>query len=153
MIALLQRVESARVTVDDEVVAEIDTGLLALVGVERDDGFVEVVALARRLLGLRAFDDADGRMNLDLAAVGGELLMVSQFTLAADTRKGRRPGFSTAARPEDARPLFDALVDEVRESHPSVRTGRFGAHMKVALVNDGPVTFHLRVPPTDRLAD
>jgi len=147
MIALLQRVTEAEVTVQGEALARIGHGVLALIGIERDDTSLEADRLAHRLLTLRLFDDADGRMNLDIAQAQGELLLVSQFTLAADTRKGRRPGFSTAAPPERAQPLFEAFVRRVRVSHPEAGTGRFGAHMRIALVNDGPVTFRLRVAP------
>jgi len=153
MIALLQRVSEAEVSVADESVARIGPGVLALIGIERGDTSVQGDALARRLLTLRLFDDADGRMNLDVAQTGGEVLLVSQFTLAADTRKGRRPGFSTAAAPERARELFDRFVQTVRAAHPATRTGRFGAHMRVALVNDGPVTFRLQVAPACILGD
>jgi len=147
MIALLQRVSEAEVTVDGESVARIGPGLLALIGVERGDTGREADKLAHRMLTLRLFDDEQGRMNHDIAQAGGQLLLVSQFTLAADTRSGRRPGFSTAAAPELARPLFDGFVQTVRTSHPHAGTGRFGAQMRIALVNDGPVTFHLRVEP------
>lgn len=152
MIALLQRVSEASVTVEGERIAAIGRGVLALIGIERDDTPAESARLAGRLLALRLFDDAEGRMNLDLATVDGELLLVSQFTLAADTARGRRPGFSSAAAPERARELFDAFVADVRMRHARVATGRFGAHMQVALVNDGPVTFRLQVPPTCILA-
>ena len=144
---MVQRVLEASVTVGDERVGAIGPGLLALAGVERGDGPGEVDGLAKRLAELRMFDDAEGRMNLDLATVGGEALLVSQFTLAADTAKGRRPGFSTAAPPDGpdgARALFDRFVETFRTLHPGALTGRFGADMRVALVNDGPVTFVLR---------
>lgn len=144
MIVVVQRVLEASVAVDGEPVAAIGSGMLALAGVERGDGPDEVDGVARRLAALRMFSDAEGRMNLDLAAAGGEALLVSQFTLAADTRKGRRPGFSTAAAPEQARALFERFVASFAERHPDARTGRFGADMRVALVNDGPVTFVLR---------
>lgn len=145
MLALIQRVTSARVDVDGEAVGAIGPGLLALVGIEPDDGNAQVRRLAERLLQYRVFSDAEGRMNLGLAQTGGGLLLVSQFTLAADTRKGLRPGFSTAAPPDMAEPLFSQLVATCREIHRGgVETGRFGAHMEVSLVNDGPVTFLLR---------
>lgn len=143
MIALIQRVSCARVEVDRAVVGAIDAGLLALVAVQPDDGETQVQRLLQRLLGYRIFADAQGRMNRSLADTGGGLLLVSQFTLAADTRKGMRPSFTTAAEPEHARRLFDALVALARRSHPGVETGRFGAHMCVHLVNNGPVTFQL----------
>lgn len=145
MLALIQRVTQARVEVAGDTVGAIAAGLLALVGVEPDDGEAEVVRMAQRLLGYRVFADADGRMNCSLADTGGGLLLVSQFTLAADTRSGMRPGFSTAAPPDRAERIFNRLVDLCREKHGSgVETGRFGAHMIVSLVNDGPVSFLLR---------
>ena len=144
LIVVVQRVLEASVTVGDERVGAIGRGLLALAGVERGDGPAEADGLAKRLAELRMFDDADGRMNLDLAAAGGEALLVSQFTLAADTRRGRRPGFSGAAAPDEARALFDRFVAAFAGRCPRTRTGRFGAEMRVALVNDGPVTFVLR---------
>ena len=144
MLALIQRVTHARVAVDGETVGEIGPGLLALVGVEPGDGDAQVARMCDRLLGYRVFADAQGRMNLGLADTGGGLLLVSQFTLAADTSSGMRPGFQTAAPPEVAEPLFNRLVETCRAAHPVVETGRFGAHMVVSLVNDGPVTFLLR---------
>lgn len=145
MIALIQRVESARVDVDGQTVGAIDAGLLALVAVEPGDGEAQCVRMLERLRGYRVFSDADGKMNLALADTDGGLLLVSQFTLAADTRKGMRPSFTTAAAPDDARRWFDRLVELARAVHPGVETGRFGAHMKVHLINDGPVTFRLEV--------
>ena len=145
MLALIQRVASAAVTVEGESVGAIGPGLLALVGVEPDDGADQVARMARRLLGYRVFADDQGRMNRSLADTGGGLLLVSQFTLAADTSSGLRPGFSTAMAPAEAERVFDDLVRECRQIHPQgVETGRFGAHMAVSLVNDGPVTFLLR---------
>ena len=145
MLSLIQRVTQARVTVDGETVGEIGPGLLALVGIEPDDGEAQIARMADRLLGYRVFADEGGRMNLGLADSGGGLLLVSQFTLAADTRSGMRPGFSTAAAPEVAEPLFSRLVGICRQKHSGgVETGRFGAHMVISLVNDGPVTFLLR---------
>ena len=145
MLALIQRVTEARVTVDDETVGAIGPGLLALVGVEPGDGEPQIARMAERLLGYRVFDDGQGRMNLSLADTGGGLLLVSQFTLAADTRSGMRPGFSTAAAPELAEPLFNRLLATCRQKHvPGVETGRFGAHRVISLVNDGPVTFLLK---------
>jgi D-tyrosyl-tRNA(Tyr) deacylase len=143
MIALIQRVTEARVVVAGEVVGAIGRGLLALVAVEPDDSEARAERLLERVLGYRVFPDAEGRMNLGLAEVGGGLLLVSQFTLAADTRKGMRPSFSSAAPPDVGRRLFDHLVARARALHPTVATGRFGAEMAVALVNDGPVTFWL----------
>ncbi|MGY4517400.1 D-aminoacyl-tRNA deacylase [Lysobacter sp. HA18] len=144
MLALIQRVTRAEVMVDDATVGAIGPGLLALVGIEPGDGEAQVARMAQRLLGYRVFADEAGRMNLGLAQSGGGLLLVSQFTLAADTASGMRPGFQTAAPPEIAEPLFNRLVEACRSSHPVVETGRFGAHMVVSLVNDGPVTFLLR---------
>ena len=143
MIALIQRVTGASVEVDDEVVGSIGAGLLALVGVQPGDATPQAARMLERLLGYRVFADAEGRMNRSLADTGGGLLLVSQFTLAADTRSGMRPGFSTAATPAEAEQAFNHLVGIARERHPRVETGRFGAHMKVRLVNDGPVTFWL----------
>ena len=144
MRALIPRGSAAAVRVDGEVIGRTGPGLLALVGVEPGDGEVQVERMASRLLAYRVFSDADGRMNLSLADTGGGLLLVSQFTLAADTRSGNRPGFSTAAAPAEAERIFDALVAVCGARHPGVETGRFGAHMEVSLVNDGPVTFLLR---------
>ena len=146
MIGLLQRVSRAEVEVEGECVGRIGPGLLALVCAERGDSAIEADRLLARVLGYRVFADADGKMNLSLTDVRGGLLLVPQFTLAADTRKGTRPGFSTAAPPEQARRLFDVLCQRARTAHPDVATGRFGADMQVALVNDGPVTFWLHTP-------
>ncbi|MBA8887460.1 D-tyrosyl-tRNA(Tyr) deacylase [Dokdonella fugitiva] len=143
MIALIQRVGEARVEVDGAVVGAIDAGLLAFVAVQPGDGEAQVQRLLERLLGYRVFADAQGRMNRSLADTGGGLLLVSQFTLAADTRSGTRPGFSTAAAPAEAERWFARLVELSTLRHARVETGRFGAHMKVHLVNDGPVTFWL----------
>ena len=143
MIALIQRVTEARVVVGGEVVGAIGRGLLAFVAVEPGDTGARAERLLERVLGYRVFPDTEGRMNLGLTDVGGGLLLVPQFTLAADTRKGMRPSFSSAAAPQDGRLLFDHLVDQARAAHPEVATGRFGADMQVALVNDGPVTFWL----------
>ncbi len=148
MIGLLQRVSGASVTVDGEVVGQIDQGLLVLLCAERGDTRKEADALLAKLLADRVFYDADGKMNLNVAQVGGGLLLVPQFTLAADTRSGTRPSFTPAAPPQQARELFDYTVERARAMHPQVETGRFGADMKVALVNDGPVTFWLQVSPT-----
>jgi len=145
MIALIQRVESARVDVDGKTVGAIGAGLLALVAVEPDDGEAQCVRMLERLRGYRVFSDADEKMNLSLADTGGGLLLVSQFTLAADTRKGMRPSFTTAAPPEVGLRWFNRLVELARDIHAGVETGQFGAHMKVHLINDGPVTFRLEV--------
>ncbi len=145
MLALIQRVSHASVRVDDELLGEIGPGLLALVGVEPGDGDAQIERMARRLLGYRVFPDAQGRMNLGLKDRGGQLLLVSQFTLVADTSSGMRPGFSTAAAPDQAEPVFNQLVQTCGRLLPTgVETGRFGAHMVVSLANDGPVTFLLR---------
>ena len=143
MKALLQRVERASVEVAGEVVGEIGQGLLVLVGVQPEDTPDKAAWLAGKTLDLRIFADADKPMNRSVLDVGGGVLAVSQFTLAADTRRGNRPGFSTAAPPDVAEPLFDAYVACLRERCPAVATGRFGADMKVSLVNDGPVTLML----------
>ena len=147
MLCLIQRVTRASVAVDGDsigAIGAIGPGLLALVGVEPGDDTPQVERMATRLLGYRVFADDAGRMNRALSDTGGGLLLVSQFTLAADTRSGMRPGFSTAAAPAEAEVVFDRLVAMCRERHPVVETGRFGAHMEISLVNDGPVTFLLR---------
>ena len=143
MIALIQRVSEARVEVGARTTGAIEAGLLALVAVQPGDGEMQARRLLERILGYRVFADAEGRMNRSLADAGGGLLLVSQFTLAADTRSGMRPGFSTAAAPVEAERWFNRLVELARERHPRVEIGHFGAHMKVHLVNDGPVTFWL----------
>jgi D-aminoacyl-tRNA deacylase len=147
MIALIQRVSQARVRVAGDVVGEIGVGLLALVCAERDDSEREPEALLSKLLAYRVFPDAVGRMNLSVRDVAGGLLLVSQFTLAADTNSGTRPSFTPAAAPELGRRLFDLFVERARASHPQVATGEFGAMMQVELINDGPVTFWLQVKP------
>ena len=143
MKALLQRVRGARVEVDGEVVGAIDQGLLVLVGVEPQDDAARADKLLHKLLNYRVFSDADGKMNLSLKDVDGGLLLVSQFTLAADTKSGMRPSFSSAAPPAQGAALFDYLLARAREQHGQVASGRFGADMQVHLVNDGPVTFLL----------
>jgi len=143
MIALIQRVTQAQVEVADRVIAAIEHGMLALIGVQRGDEPADADRLVERMLGYRIFADAEGRMNLDVRAVRGGVLLVSQFTLAADTRSGTRPGFTTAAHPDEARALFEYLVGRARAAHTPVGVGEFGAHMRVSLVNDGPVTFWL----------
>jgi D-tyrosyl-tRNA(Tyr) deacylase len=147
LIALIQRVSEAAVTVDARVVGKIGRGILALIGVERGDGAAQGERLLERVLTYRIFEDEEGRMNLSLRDIGGGLLLVPQFTLAADTHKGTRPGFSTAETPAAARALFGTLVEAARLRHSGVETGEFGAHMQVSLVNDGPVTFWLRSAP------
>lgn len=148
MIGLLQRVRSAHIEVAGERIAAINAGLLVLVGVQRGDGSQEATRLLERLLGYRVFADAGGRMNLSLKDTNGDLLLVPQFTLAADTRSGMRPGFSTAASPADGQRLFDELARKARQAHPCVECGQFGADMQLTLVNDGPVTFWLEVNPS-----
>jgi D-aminoacyl-tRNA deacylase len=143
MIALLQRVSQARVEVEGTPVGSIGPGLLVLVGVRPADDEAAALKLLSRLLQYRVFADEAGKMNLSLTQVKGQLLLVPQFTLAADTAKGLRPGFSTAAPPELGRRLFDFLVKTAREQHGQVQTGVFGAHMQVSLTNDGPVTIWL----------
>ena len=143
MIALIQRVSRAQVDVDGATVGAIGPGLLALVAVQPGDGEAQVQRTLERLLAYRVFGDADGRMNRSLTDVGGGLLLVSQFTLAADTKKGLRPSFTSAASPEEGRRWFDRLVELAKAQHAEVETGRFGAHMHVTLTNDGPVTFWL----------
>jgi D-tyrosyl-tRNA(Tyr) deacylase len=143
MIALIQRVTSASVDVDGATVGRIGPGLLALVAVQPDDGEVQAQRLCERLLGYRVFGDANGRMNRSLADTGGGLLLVPQFTLAADTGSGMRPSFTSAATPEAGRLWFERLVELAKNRHSPVEIGRFGAHMTVSLVNDGPVTFWL----------
>jgi len=149
VIALIQRVSEATVEVEGETVGRIGAGVLALVGVEPGDGEAQALRLVERVIGYRIFEDAEGRMNLSLADSGGGLLAVAQFTLAADTHKGARPSFSSAAPPALGERLFDRFVALARERHRPVESGRFGAHLRVSLVNDGPVTFWLRVSPSD----
>ncbi len=144
MIALLQRVSTAAVTVDGKCIGRIGSGLLVLVGIEPNDGELELNRLLKKILGYRIFPDGDGKMNHSLQQADGGLLLVPQFTLAADTKKGLRPGFSTAALPELGERIFHQLTAAAREHHPTVEQGRFGADMQVSLVNDGPVTFLLR---------
>lgn len=143
MRAVIQRVSSASVRVSDAVVGSIGSGLLVLAGFTHDDGEGDVSWVADKILGLRVFGDADGKMNLSVAEAGGALLVVSQFTLYGDARKGRRPSFVDAARPDFAIPLYEQLVSQLRDSGIVVETGSFGAHMEVTLVNDGPVTLIL----------
>ena len=147
MIGLLQRVSRASVSVDGEVIGRIGVGLTVLIGVERGDGEAQADRLLERLLGYRVFADAEGKMNLSLRDIGGGLLLVPQFTLPADTRKGTRPSFTPAAPPDEGRRLVAYLLENARRLHPEVASGRFAADMEVALVNDGPVTLWLQVPP------
>jgi D-tyrosyl-tRNA(Tyr) deacylase len=140
MRAVVQRADRAEVTVDDEVVASIGPGLLVLVGAVNSDTFADVSALATKVVTMRIFSDLDEKMNLSVADIGGSVLVVSQFTLLADIRRGRRPSFTAAAHPEHARSLIDHLVEEIGDRGVGVETGRFGASMDVSLVNSGPVT-------------
>jgi len=150
MIGLLQRVTEAAVSVDGAETARIGPGLMVLVAVERGDDESTAERLLDRLLNYRVFADAEGRMNLSLADTGGSLLLVPQFTLAADTAKGLRPGFSRAAPPAEGERLFGHLARRATARFPATQAGRFGAHMRVFLVNDGPVTFWLRIPGRDQ---
>jgi len=144
VIGLLQRVTRAQVDVDDRIVGAIGTGLMVLICAERGDRGADADRLLERLLNYRVFSDADGKMNLSLRNVGGGLLLVPQFTLAADTRKGNRPSFTPAAPPDEGRRLFDYMLARAREAHSPVESGQFGANMLVSLTNDGPVTIWLR---------
>lgn len=146
MIALLQRVRSASVTVDGEMIGAIDAGLMVLVCAERDDTEKDAEALLTKLLGYRVFSDEAGKMNRSVTDVAGGLLLVPQFTLAADTRSGTRPSFTPAAAPADGLRLFNHFVAQARARHATVQTGQFGADMQVTLTNDGPVTFWLQTP-------
>ena len=148
MRAVVQRVSRARVTVGSELVGEIGRGLCVLVGVGKDDDASDANTLARRVVGLRVFEDADGKMNRDLVDAGGSLLCVSQFTLLGDARKGKRPSFASAMEPEGANALFERFCDACRAHRVEVQTGRFRAHMLVDLVNDGPVTLLLDTKKT-----
>ncbi|QDT31076.1 D-aminoacyl-tRNA deacylase [Thalassoglobus polymorphus] len=146
MRAVVQRVSSASVTVDNEIVGKIDRGYLVLLGITTDDTHDDVNYLANKIIGLRVFEDDEGKMNLALGDVGGSVLAVSQFTLYGDCRKGRRPSFIEAARPEQAKPLYESFVAELRAQGIRTETGKFQEHMDVALVNDGPVTLFLESP-------
>ncbi len=145
MIGLLQRVTQARVDVHSQTIAEINTGLLVLVGIEKQDSPTKADRLLKRLLGYRIFSDTAGKMNLSLTDIQGELLLVPQFTLPADTKKGMRPSFSSSAPPEQGKELFEYLLNQAKERHAKVAAGEFGADMKVSLTNDGPVTFWIQV--------
>ena len=143
MKALIQRVQRASVEVDTRIVGAIDSGLLALIGVEKGDDEAAADRLLHKLLHYRVFSDSEGKMNLNLQQAQGGLLLVSQFTLAADTRKGLRPGFSSAAPPAEGDRLFHYLLNQAQQCWPHVASGEFGANMQVSLINDGPVTFLL----------
>jgi D-tyrosyl-tRNA(Tyr) deacylase len=145
MIAVLQRVSEASVRVDDEVIGQISAGLLVLLCAEKGDTDEVADKMLAKILKLRIFSDDAGKMNLSVQDVGGGLLVVSQFTLAADVSSGTRPGFSGAAAPDDARRLYDHFVAQAQKDHPVVQTGRFAADMKVALINDGPITIPMRM--------
>ena len=149
MIALLQRVSEAAVHVNEKMVGEIEKGILALIGIERGDSEKQAERLLQRVLAYRMFPDDTHRMNINVLQAGGRLLLVPQFTLAADTNSGNRPSFTRAAEPEEGRRLFDYLVQQARLEMDDVATGIFGANMQVSLVNDGPVTFWLRVAPAE----
>lgn len=145
MIGLLQRVSEARVEVEFKSIADIKTGLLVFIGIEKGDNHAHADRLLNKLLGYRVFPDRDGKMNLSLKDINGDLLLVPQFTLPADTRKGMRPSFSAAAPPDSGKELFNYLLTQAKQNYASVEAGIFGADMKVHLVNDGPVTFWLQV--------
>jgi len=145
MIGLIQRVSTASVEVENKVIGSIDQGILLLVGVEREDNEKKADRLLERILTYRIFADQNDKMNLSLQDISGGLLLVPQFTLAADTKKGTRPGFSTAATPDRAKQLFEYCVNKANEFYSPVATGKFGADMKVCLINDGPVTFWIQV--------
>jgi len=145
VIGLIQRVSEANVTVAGEIIGEIGKGMLVLLGVEKEDGDAEIEKLANKLCRYRMFSDEDGKMNLNIEQVGGEILVVSQFTLVADTQKGNRPGFSRGATPEHGEAIYKKFVHALRAKGMAVSTGEFGADMQVGLVNDGPVNFHFNV--------
>lgn len=145
MIALIQRVTQSKVVVNDKTVGEIEQGVMALIGVEKGDDQAKADKLLKKILGYRIFADDDDKMNLSLESIGGGLLLVPQFTLAADTKSGMRPSFSSAAPPAQGQELFEYLAGRAKETYSTVETGEFGADMKVHLVNDGPVTFTLQV--------
>ena len=145
MIALLQRVTSASVTVDSQIIGEIEQGLLVFLAVQPDDTYAKAKRLAERVAGYRMFNDDNDKMNLNVKQVGGDILVISQFTLAADTNSGLRPSFTTAAKPDFSNKLYEYFCQQLREQGFKVPTGEFGADMKVALLNDGPVTFTLTI--------
>ena len=144
MIALIQRVTEASVVIDGSVFSSINKGLLVLIGIELSDSEPSALQLSKKILNLRVFDDDKGLMNLSVSDIGGEVLVVPNFTLAADTSRGNRPGFSTALKPDLAKPLFDSLYNSIKAQLASTRQGRFGADMQVSLVNDGPITISLK---------
>jgi len=144
MIALIQRVTEASVEIDGSVFSSIKKGLLVLIGIELSDSEPSALQLSKKILNLRVFDDDKGLMNLSVSDIGGEVLVVPNFTLAADTSRGNRPGFSTALKPDLAKPLFDSLYNSIKAKLASTRQGKFGADMQVSLVNDGPITISLK---------
>ena len=144
MIALIQRVTEASVVIDGSVFSSINKGLLVLIGIELSDSEPSALQLSKKILNLRVFDDDKGLMNLSVSDISGEVLVVPNFTLAADTTRGNRPGFSTALKPDLAKPLFDSLYSNIKAELTSTRQGRFGADMQVSLVNDGPITISLK---------
>ena len=143
MLALIQRVKSAKVEIDEQVAGEIGQGLLVLLGVEKEDALEHADRLLKKVLGYRIFSDAKGKMNLSVSDINGGVLIVSQFTLTADTRRGLRPSFSSGQSPAEAEALYDYFVEQAKAAHTEIGTGRFAADMQVSLVNDGPVTFLL----------
>ncbi len=145
MIGLIQRVLEANVTVENEIIGEIGHGMLVLLGVEKEDGDAEIEKLTNKLCRYRMFNDSEGKMNLNVEQVGGEILVVSQFTLVADTQKGNRPGFSRGATPEHGKAIYLKFIEALKSKGIPVATGQFGADMKVGLINDGPVTFQFNV--------
>lgn len=145
MIGLIQRVSQANVTVAGEVVGEIGKGMLVLLGVEKDDGDAQIEKLANKLCRYRMFSDEDGKMNLNVEQIDGEILVVSQFTLVADTQKGNRPGFSRGATPQHGEAIYHKFIEALNKKGMRVASGQFGADMQVGLINDGPVTFHFQV--------
>jgi len=145
VIALIQRVNWAQVHIENTLHADVGQGLLALIGIEKEDDDKLAQKLLDKILAYRVFADSDGKMNLDLKDIGGDLLLVSQFTLVAETEKGLRPGFSSAKPPAEAEVIYDSLVQAAQDQHEFVQSGKFGADMQVSLENDGPVTFILRV--------
>jgi D-tyrosyl-tRNA(Tyr) deacylase len=145
MIGLVQRVSEASVSVNNEIIGEIEQGMLVLLGVEKDDGPEVIEKLANKLCRYRIFSDSEGKMNLNVEQIGGKILVVSQFTLVADTQKGNRPGFSRGATPEHGNAIYLQFIESLKQKGIPVETGQFGAEMKVALVNDGPATFQFQV--------
>ena len=144
MIALIQRVSEASVSIDGKIVVSIGKGLLVLLGIEKNDSVLEADRIAEKLLHCRIFEDDKDRLNLDVITINGEVLIVPNFTLAADTKKGNRPGFSTALEPNKAEPLFNYLIQQLERSYPLIKQGVFGSNMQVKLVNDGPITISLK---------